>query len=128
MPWPKVNYEGERFGRLTAVRRLRRDEWLCQCVCGGEVMRRTSWLTMSRKLNWLSSCGCHKHHPPVKYAVLVDGEYRTVPELARLALVSEDCIVQRLKRGESSLELLLRPSRKVKGNAKRGVYQPEAAE
>lgn len=54
-----IDITGERFGRLTAIKRVGKDKrnnvlWLCKCDCGNEVVRATSELKKRNN----HSCGC----------------------------------------------------------------------
>ena len=54
-----IDITGERFGRLTAVKRIGKDKrnnalWLCKCDCGNEVVRATAELKKRNN----HSCGC----------------------------------------------------------------------
>lgn len=42
------------FGRLTAIKRMRRNQWLCSCSCGKEVIIPGGQLTNFKR----RSCGC----------------------------------------------------------------------
>lgn len=62
------NIEGERFGRLTAIRPTKSDAyrmtyWLCQCDCGSYVERRLSDLLHG----YTKSCGCQKRESPITH-------------------------------------------------------------
>lgn len=54
---------GQRFGKLTALRRLKdgkvRTLWLCRCDCGTEVRRTGPAL----RANQSKSCGCNRRKP-----------------------------------------------------------------
>ncbi len=52
---------GERYGKLTVVKELNKDNrgarvWLCKCDCGNETSVNTSHLTQGST----KSCGCHR--------------------------------------------------------------------
>lgn len=50
----QVDYTGQTFGRLTAVRRVSRGKWLWQCSCGGETVASPADVKSGNH----SSCGC----------------------------------------------------------------------
>lgn len=50
----KVDYTGQTFGRLTAVRRVARGKWLWKCACGGETIASPSNVRNGKP----ASCGC----------------------------------------------------------------------
>ena len=68
MPRPATNILGQRFGRLTVVRRNGSStrgaaQWLVQCDCGTMKTVRTDQLTTGNTV----SCGCfRKENPPTK--------------------------------------------------------------
>lgn len=60
MPVKQLNLVGQRFGKLSVVRRapslVRRTAWLCRCDCGNEATVTT--LGLRRKVRPVLSCGC----------------------------------------------------------------------
>ena len=52
----KVNRAGVRYGRLTAIRRIEGQRWLCKCDCGAEVIADGRNLGSGHT----KSCGCLK--------------------------------------------------------------------
>lgn len=68
---------GQRFGRLTVIRRLRPDEvetrqynWLCRCDCGKEVKASANKL----KIGHTKSCGCLKREFSIGDATRTHGK------------------------------------------------------
>lgn len=63
---PAKNLLGHRFGYLTVIQRAGTTQgtstqcalWLCQCVCGNKVVRRSQYLRAAHRTH-PRSCGCH---------------------------------------------------------------------
>ena len=63
---PALNLLGHQFGYLTVIRRAGTTQgtatqcalWLCQCVCGNKVVRRSQYLRAAHRTH-PRSCGCH---------------------------------------------------------------------
>jgi hypothetical protein len=64
-----IDLTGQRFGRLTAVRRLGpapkggRVQWVCRCACGGETIACSGRLRSGAK----RSCGCLQDEKQARY-------------------------------------------------------------
>jgi len=60
MPMKRLELEGQTFGRLTAVKFIKKSSqksfWLCRCACGNFVTVRTDSLTRGVT----KSCGCYQ--------------------------------------------------------------------
>lgn len=52
----RIDLTGKRFGKLTAIKYVGNDRWLCKCDCGNE----TEVLSMNLRSAHTKSCGCLK--------------------------------------------------------------------
>lgn len=66
MPNRVVDITGQRFGKLTVVKRIKNSSWDCICDCGKSIIARADNL----KSNRTSSCGCLKHEV-IKHGVKI---------------------------------------------------------
>ena len=76
----RIDLTGKRFGKLTAIKYVGNDRWLCKCDCGNVAIR--NYISLIDKLTTsCDECSKKKRAEAVKSKVFVDG---TMPCLIKL--------------------------------------------
>lgn len=97
-----IDLTGQRFGKLTALRRNGTDPgqcamWECRCDCGGTRMVSSNRLRTGR----VKSCGCMRRPSPPHPVMTITwhGETRTISDWASITQISAKLIHSRLVAG-----------------------------
>ena len=105
--------------RLVAVKLLCKDKngremWLCRCDCGNEkVILKSSLLN-----GYTLSCGCYRNErikeTAEKHFATINGETKSLSEWAEVLNINYYTLAQRVHRGMTPEEAILKPIRKRK--------------